>query len=178
MAKLEDKHVTAEIDLGEAQKQEKRNGLLALRHMQAYCSGQGPDGIGRTVTEQDRKELERQGWLCDHIDQRHESAINVLREQQARQMRICAQKQELDVATLEKKHESETADFEKACSAEVQEFEELFSKRKQRLVRRWDLAAEIWKKRQADDGILELPFPIAPVEWPASVPTGMVAARW
>ena len=178
LTKLEDKHLTAEIDLREAQSQEKRNCLLAIRHMEAYCNGHSPEGITRTVTEQDRKELERQHWQRDHLDLRHEAAINVLREQQARQVRLCAQKLEAEVAALEQRNREESEALERALEGELREFEEVFLSRRARLVARWELAAEIWKKRQVDEGILEMPFPIAPVEWPGEARAEGIAVAY
>ncbi len=162
LATLEDRHVVAEMDLRASQEQEQRNCLVALRHMEAYGNGDER----RIVTDQDRRQLERQYWLRDSLGQRHESAINVLREQQAKQMHIRALKLEAEITSLRESQEHDMRDFEKAFQAELSDLEEVFRQRKERLIKRWNLAIDIMRKRRDIEEKTNIPAPIASVEWP------------
>lgn len=68
---------------------------------------------------------------------------------------------------MERRHAEALSVLDRTATGEIAELESLFARRKERLVSRWELAAEIWKRRKVEEGILELPFPIAAVEWPA-----------
>lgn len=83
-------------------------------------------------------------------------------------MRSCAQKLEADALALERMHALEGEASQEKCEAEQREFEEVFEARKRRLVSRWELAVEVWKKRRVDEGVLLglVAFGIAAVEWP------------
>jgi len=164
LTRLEDRHVAAEMDLREAHDLEQRNCLIALRHMVAYCKGD------RNVSEQDRRNLERQYWLRDHLGQKHESAINVLREQQAKQIRVRSHKHEAEVAAAQRRHEAELRSYDQIFEM----FDAQMAQLKARMVWRWELAIRIWKigagLEGADD---EGAFPIAPVDWPIRVRTSI-----
>jgi len=158
--------LAAELDLTEAQSYEKRNCALALRHMEAYCDCNPLTGETHSVTDRDRRELERQRWEHEHMAQRHASAIKVLREQQARQLRQRAQAQEEEVRLLAPNQAKQLEDLESSFRSMEARLEELGEERRRRLAARWDLAVEIWKRRRVAAGQMSLPYPIQGIEWP------------
>lgn len=100
------------------------------------------------------------------MDQRHHSAINVLREQQARQLRQRALKQEGEMVALMCRQEVQREELEKVFEREEAEIERVAEERKERMSERWRLATEVWKKGRSDVGAIRLAHPIAGVEWP------------
>jgi len=134
--------------------------------MEAYCDSEHQPGDLHPITERDRCELKRQRWEHDHMAQRHASAIKVLREQQARQLRQRAQAQEEEVRLLAPKQAKELEDLENSFKAMEGKLEEMGDARRRRLVARWDMAAEIWKRRRVAAGQMSLPYPIQGIEWP------------
>jgi len=163
LARLEDRHVAVEMDLREAHELEQRNCHIALRHMEAYCRGEevGSNQPQRHVTEQDRKNLERQYWIRDHLSQKHESAINVLREQQARQLRVKGQKYDADMAAAQRKHEADLQDYDRIFDT----FHAQMAQLRARLMWRWDLTTRIWKIRAGFESADDTTFYLPPVEW-------------
>ena len=134
--------------------------------MEAYCDCNVLAREAHPVTDRDRRELERQRWEHDHMAQRHASAIKVLREQQARQLRQRSQAQEEEVRLLAPKQAKELEDLETSFKAMEDKLEELGEERRRRLVARWDMAVEIWKRRRVAAGHMSLPYPIQGIEWP------------
>ena len=154
------------MELRDAHDQEQRNCLLALRHMEGYCNGHDPDGTGRVVTLEDRRKLERQYSAWNGMDKRHESAINIMREQQGRQMRARTMKQVNEVSQLQAIQAKESKELTDAMTLELRELEAIFGQRKGRLIKRWNTATDTWKGwREKDEGV-EISYPIAPLEWP------------
>jgi len=103
------------------------------------------------------------------MDQRHQSAINVLREQQARQLRQKAMKQEAETMALIEKHEAGREELDKVLEGEEVEMDMWMEERRRKMSERWRLATEIWKKGRVDVGAIRLPHPIAAIEWPEEV---------
>jgi len=134
--------------------------------MEAYCDCIPLAGETHPVTDRDRAALDRQRWEHDNMAQRHASAIKVLREQQARQLRQRAQAQEEEVRLLAPKQAKELEDLETSFKTMEARFEGLEEERRQRLTARWDLAVEIWKRRRVAAGQMSLPYPIQSIEWP------------
>lgn len=167
LAKLEDRHVASEMDLREAHELEQRNCHIALRHMEAYCRGIETPGqpVQRNVSEQDRRNLERQYWLRDHLSQKQESAINVLREQQAKQLRVRSQKHDSELAAAQRRHEADLRSYDQIYDT----FDAQMSQMKERLAWKWELATRIWKIHAGLEGVEEVTFPLPHVEWPLHV---------
>lgn len=163
---LENRHLEAEMQLREEQKIESRTCLVALRHMEGYCQGHDPEGTGRIVTLADRMKLERQYHTWRHMDKRQESATNVLREQQARQLRNRAQKQTTEVSALQRIQGDEMRQWEKSFDSENRQLENLFAERKLRLVKRWAIAFDTWRGWREKDGAGEIPAQVEPLTWP------------
>lgn len=172
LTSLEDRHVTEEMDLLESQSIELRNCEIALKHMQAYCrSTSDPTSptTDREVTLQDRRNLERQYWLRNNLPRRHESAINVMREQQARQLKNRSLKQMTQVSDLQAEQEKEIQALDRELQRELKELDGLMSQRRERLVKRWTLAVEIWKHCREQDEKTTISLPIKAIPWPDSL---------
>ncbi|KAI9652001.1 MAG: hypothetical protein M1831_007293 [Alyxoria varia] len=173
LANLEDTHITAELELLEHHSLESRNCLTALRHMEGYCKGgQDPTGTERVVTLQDRVKLERQYWRWKNLERKQASAINVMREQQARQLKTRSLKQVNELSALQEAQEKGMRELEDTHAREVEDLRWRFEQRRCRLVGRWDLATGTWKARcetlsQDGDEHGKVPYPVLPVEWPA-----------
>ena len=147
-AVFEDEHVAAEMELIRNQTLEKRTASIALRYKEGYCAGHDPDGTGRVVTQQDRTELDRQRMFCDSLDQRHEAAINVLRAQQVRQLRMETEKLERQITILGRRRDRELKELEQAFDVERRELDKVIAARLERLLLRWHLMDLIFKKQQ------------------------------
>lgn len=142
----------AEHDLRKAQDMETQNVATALKHMEAYClnSGQShPDHL-YTVTEEDFKKLDRQRMLQQSLPRRHENAINVLRAKQERDLKNRRKKQKAELDSLVAAHEREQAAKESEHKRETEKLEATIDMRRRRLLRRWDLKFEIWRRGWED----------------------------
>ena len=167
MAEAEDKQVKAEADLREVQEQERRDNATALKHMEAYCAGTYSTGEphNRTVTEQDLAELDKTFNIRDGMAAKHSSAINVLRGDQARRMRLRSQRQDREVQELRRAQRKEELELERACTNEIHRFEaDAAEKRKKMLIRK-DIQAAIVAKRNSDEISATLSGPFVPYDW-------------
>ena len=168
---LEDRHVIEEMELLESQKLEMRNCEIALKHMQAYCRSSSDPACetpNREVTLQDRRNLERQYWLRNNLPRRHESAVNVMREQQGRQLKNRSLKQMSQVNDLQTAQEKELQALDEKMQGEIRELDGLMLQRKERLIHRWDLAVDIWKHCREQDEKTKITLPIRAIDWPNS----------
>jgi len=165
MAEAEDKQVKAEGDMRDAHEREKRDNATALKHMEAYCAGTYSSGElhNRPVTAQDVAELEKTRRTREQMDAKHESAINILRGEQSRRIRMRGQRQEREEQELRRAQRKEDLDLERTCGQEeVQLASEVVEKREQ-LRHRWQLqTAIVAKKLQV--AIAPLPAPVLPNE--------------
>ncbi|KAK3690989.1 aspartate-semialdehyde dehydrogenase [Vermiconidia calcicola] len=151
MVEAEDKQVSAEADLRECHAHEKRDNGTALKHMEAYCAGRYSNGQahGRVVTEQDRAELDKARRFRAAMDAKHGSAINVLRGEQMRRMKLRAQRQEKEMQELRRTQRKEELELERECSTGVHRFDELVVEKKQKLLVRRELQDAIVAKKIA-----------------------------
>jgi hypothetical protein len=149
MSEAEDKQVKAEADMREVHAQEKRDNATALRHMEAYCAGTYSNGDlhGRTVTEQDLAELEKARKVRDAMDPKHGSAINVLRGEQGRRIKLRAQRQEKEMQESNRNQRKEELEFGRACTAEVGGFEGMLAEKQRRINVRWEMQVAILAKK-------------------------------
>jgi hypothetical protein len=156
MADAEDKQVKAEADLRELHLQERRDNATALKHMEAYCAGTYSSGEahGRTVTDQDLLELEKARRTRDVMDTKHSNAINVLRGEQGRRIKLRAQRQERVVQDLKRAQRSEELEFERKCTSELLAIDTSKAKRQKRILTRWELQVAILTK-QVELGMLD-----------------------
>ena len=167
MAEAEDKQVKAEADMRESHLQEKRDNATALKHMEAYCAGTYSTGEAnnRTVTEQDLAELEKTRRLRDAMDSKHESAINVLRGEQGRRMRLRAQRQEKELQELRRAQRKEELEFERACTSEINRLEELMREKRKKILSRWEIQVALFTKNIANEPHLTASETFSSVDW-------------
>lgn len=173
---LEDRQVTAEMELRNTLEQSERSVNIRLKHMQAYCDGlsRGSTSDGklpaRTVTPRDLRELGQQYNLRDGMARLHASKINVMRDQQAKRMEELLDRQELEFEKLLTKQRQEKEEQVARFSSEEDALKKTFAERKCRLIRRWELAIEILQKElETQDGLKYGPIPTP--EWPTETTT-------
>lgn len=156
-----------EADLRETHEAERRNTATALRHMEAYCRGETTTGEphGRTITDQDMRELSKAQYARDNMDTRQTGAINVLRGEQSRRMSRRLQKQEEEILQLEARQQRELdsiqQDHDNALRVWVQEV----SKMKAKLQEWWFIETEIWRKRLEKETGAYFEGTLPPVSW-------------
>lgn len=162
-SELEERHLTAEMDLLNDLDHEKKACLVRLRHMEAYCHhSQTPprspeseqsqlnstDELPtRKVTDKDFNQLAQQYRLRDSMDNLHASKIKVLRERQARVHQNSVTKMEKDLANLIEEQGKELEYSEKTFEQEEHALASALEDRKGRLQRRWKLKEEIERKK-------------------------------
>lgn len=153
LSEAEDKQVQAEADLLATHGRENRDMATALKHMEAYCAGTlgGGEPHGRTVTDQDRGELEKSRRARDAMAGRHEGAIRVLRGEQGRRMKSRVARQERELSCLERAQKAEAAELER--SFDFTESLEFF--KRETLVRRWEVQDAVFLRRlEVDTGVV------------------------
>lgn len=170
-AHLEDRQVTAEMELRANLKQQKRSVGIRLRHMEAYCDGLGRSATGtvpaRVVTERDLRELGQQYNIRDDLERLHQSKVNVMRDKQAKQMEQLMHRQDEEMAQLGQKQDEELEVLDTASANEEEAFVRLFEERKRRLTQRWIISEEVLlKKLEREKGVRFAPLP--PITWSAS----------
>lgn len=152
LAEAEDKQVQAEADLLATHERENRDLATALKHMEAYCAGTlgGGEPHGRTVTDQDRGELEKTRRAREAMAGRHEGAIRVLRGEQGRRMKSRVARQERETASLERAHRNENAEMERGFELT----EGLDVVKREVLARRWEVQDAVFlRKLEIETGV-------------------------
>lgn len=116
--------------------------------MDAYCSGANPTNpeLAHTVTDEDRKKLERQRMTQEKLPAKHESAINVLRAKQERDAKLKLQKQQTELQHLDGQYEKDKNAEELQYVKDSSRLDKIIQARRGRLIQRWDLRFEIWRK--------------------------------
>lgn len=182
MAEAEDKQVKAEADMRETHNQERRDSATALKHMEAYCAGTYSTGEphNRTITEQDRAELDKARRTRDQMDTKHESQINVLRGEQSRRMRLRAQRQDRELQETRRQQRQEELQFERACTAETSRLDETVALKQRKIQWRWELQMAIFAKKVEAEMDVHLACRLPTAEWNArhdSTATSYFTAR-
>lgn len=163
---LEQRHLDAEVDLNHQLELERQACDTRLRHMQAYCNPRStvqgmPD---RVVTKNDYRQLEQQYHIRNGMDNLHASRINVLREKQGKQTERIMAKQEAELEALESEFEHQNDELDINFEEEEQNLQQEFAERKKRLIRRWDLAELIERRKlELEKGVQYGPLPA--VKW-------------
>jgi hypothetical protein len=153
LSEAEDKQVQAEADLLATHERENRDLATALKHMEAYCAGTlgGGEPHGRTVTEQDRGELEKTRRAREAMSSRHEGAIRVLRGEQGRRMKSRVARQEREIASLERAQRNETAEMERGFEL----MDGLDGAKREALSRRWEVQDAVFLRRlEVETGVV------------------------
>ena len=160
MSEAEDKQVQAEADLRLAHDQESRDTATALKHMEAYCAGtyvSTGEPHGRIVTAQDLAGLENARRVREGLEARHASAINVLRGEQARRLKLRGQRQERELVEMRRGQRKEELEGERLGREEFRGFEEFVEGRWVVLRRRWEAQERVKVKRVemgCEDGLV------------------------
>ena len=162
LVSLEHRHLSAEEDLRKGLEAEKRGCDVKLKHMQAYCNPRATvEGMPRReITKADYRQLELQYHIRDGMDILHTSKINVLREKQAKQLERILAKQEAELSQAGTDFEQELQDLQKGFEDEDENQKIEFTKRRKRLVKRWNLMESIERRRleqETEEGYGKMP---------------------
>lgn len=152
MAEAEDKQVSAEAELREVHDRERISSATALKHIETYCAGVYSSGIphGRVITDQDLAQLNFARRERDGMDQKHSSAINVLRGEQSRRIKLRGIRQEREAQDLVRGQRKEELEFERGFSSESAKLESSLEGKKKRIGWRWELECAVLAKRLSE----------------------------
>lgn len=163
---MEDRHLSAEVDLHSTLESERQACETRLRHMEAYCNSSTLiEGMPvRRVTVKDFRGLAQQYHVRDGMESLHDSRINVLRERQAKQVETVIARQKEELATLDRQCQSDLGKLELAFSQIAADGRLASEDRRLILTRRWALAEEIVRRRlEIETG--EEYAPLTPIGW-------------
>lgn len=150
LSEAEDKQVKAEADMRHLHSKEKQDNATALKHMEAYCAGTystSDEAHNRPVTDQDRAELEKTRRMRDGMDSKHESAINVLRGEQSRRMKLRAQRQDKELQELRRAQRKEELELERFWTAEMHGLDDFAAEKRKKLNLRWEVQTAVLARR-------------------------------
>lgn len=148
LERLEEKQISAEHDLRTTHEQETQNVATALKHMEAYCLSTNalrPEHA-HIVTEEDFKKLDRQRMVQQDLPRKHENAINVLRARQERETKRRIEKQEAELDSMDAENEKDKFAEETNHKKELERLDAVIEARRRRLLQRWDLKFEMWRR--------------------------------
>jgi hypothetical protein len=147
---------------------ETQNVATALKYIDAYCSGPNPahEWVTYAVTDEDRRKLERQRITQEKLPARHESAINVLRAKQERDTRVRVQKHRSELDQLEADYEKERSAQELQYDKDSSQLDMIIQARRSKIMRRWDLRYEIWRRNWEKENEYRLYGTIPHENWP------------
>ncbi|KAF2703863.1 hypothetical protein K504DRAFT_462933 [Pleomassaria siparia CBS 279.74] len=168
LERLDESQIVAEHDLRESHAQETQNVATALKYMEAYCSGSkltNPD-TAHTITEEDRNKLARQYVIQKKLPAKHESAINVLRARQEMNVKTKMQKQQAELEQLTTNYGMEKQAEEWQYMQDSDRLEVLIEARRRRVIHRWDLKFEIWRRGWESQHKTTLNGRLPHEEWP------------
>ncbi|KAF2467192.1 uncharacterized protein BDR25DRAFT_69500 [Lindgomyces ingoldianus] len=168
LERLDEFQIVAEHDLRKSHDQETQNVATALKYMEAYCSGSNPTNpdTAHIVTEEDRKKLARQYLIQQKLPGKHESAINVLRAKQEKNTKLKLQKQQTELQQLDADHEREKGAEELHHVKNLTRLESLIESRRRKIMSRWDLRFEIWRRDWNSQHGTTLSGNLPHEEWP------------
>jgi hypothetical protein len=183
---LEERQLLAEHDLLKAHAQETQNVATALKYIEAYCLGTKNDQEhAHTVTEEDFKKLDRQRLIQRDLPRKHTSAINVLRARQELDTERRLEAQEAELEQMDADYEKERAANEAEYTKELEKLEAIIEARRKRLLQRWDLKFEMWRRDWEEQHNTTLNAKLEHEDWPArkadhaiTVPESSCLARY
>ncbi|KAI4204205.1 MAG: hypothetical protein LQ350_001396 [Teloschistes chrysophthalmus] len=166
LATLEHRHLSAEVDLERTLEIERQACGTRLKHMQAYCNPRHKiEGMpNRVVTKQHHRQLEQQRYVWAGIDNLHAARINVLREKQAKQLERVMGKQEAELEAVDLELSQKMQRLDERCRQQEGALKEEFRERRRRLVKRWDLAEAI-QRRRLENETGEVYGALPAIEW-------------
>jgi hypothetical protein len=164
----EERQLQAEHDLLKAQAQETQNVATALKYIEAYCLGTKNDQEhAHAVTEDDFKKLDRQRLLQRDLPRKHASAINVLRARQELDTERKLEAQEVELEQMDVDYEKEKLTQETVYKEELEKLEIMIETRRKRLLQRWDLKFEMWRRDWEEQHNTTLNAKLEHEDWPA-----------
>ncbi|EDU49919.1 hypothetical protein PtrSN002B_000167 [Pyrenophora tritici-repentis] len=167
LERLEERQLLAEHDMIKAHAQETQNVCTALKYIEAYCVGTREEqDRTHTVSEDDLKKLERQKATQRELPRKHASAINVLRARQEVDMERRLEAQEAELEQLDADYEKEVSAKEAEYKKESERLEGLIATRRKRLLQRWDLRFEMWRKGWEEQNNTTLDAKLEHETWP------------
>jgi hypothetical protein len=190
LEQLEERQVTAELELRKTHEEEAQKVATGLKYMERYCNepsvfspgpslgqlimAEPPDARAipprHHVTDEDRNKLQRQYMLRDNLPQKHEAAISVLRAKQDREMRMRQEKNAKEMEDLEQEYERAVNAIEGLQRKEEGRLDALIESRKRRLIKRWELKGELWRRDYETRAGVSCPGRILFPHWPESAP--------
>lgn len=167
MSEAEDKQVKAEADMRQVHEKEIQDNATALKHILAYCNGtySSGDPHGREVTDQDRAELAKTQRTRELMDSRHSSAINVLRGEQSRRIRLRGMRQEKELQDLQRVHEAVDAKRDFTHERHIRDLDDFAHVRRLRMQRRWRLQTAILLRTIENETGVAVGHNIPEAEW-------------
>ncbi|KAL1612095.1 hypothetical protein SLS60_000318 [Paraconiothyrium brasiliense] len=168
LERLDEFQLTMEHDLRNAHAVETQNVATALKYIEAYCSGPNPahEGVMYTVTDEDRRKLERQRTTQEKLPAKHESAINVLRAKQERDIKLRLQRQQSELEQLETDYEKNKSAQELQYTKDCSQLDMIIRTRRNKLARQWDLRSEIWRREWEKENECKLYGTLPHETWP------------
>ncbi|KAL8935059.1 MAG: hypothetical protein Q9216_005606 [Gyalolechia sp. 2 TL-2023] len=166
LSSLEQRHLSAEVDLERTLDIERQACDTRLKHMQAYCNPRSVvEGMpNRVITRQHHRQLEQQYHVRSGMGNLHTARINVLREKQGKQLERIIGKQELELKDMERELASKMQQLDSAAQSDEQLLQHEFSERRKRLTSRWSLAEAIERKK-LENATGEAYAPLPPIGW-------------
>ncbi|CAN9358254.1 unnamed protein product [Alternaria alternata] len=186
LERLEERQLLAEHDLLKAQSQETQNVATALKYIEAYCLGtRNDEERAHTVSEEDFKKLDRQRMIQQDLPRKHASAINVLRARQELDTKRRIETQEAELQQLLVDHENEKIRKEAEYQKELERLDAVIEVRRKRLLQRWDLKFEMWRRDWEAQHNTTLTAELEHEDWPSrkadhaiSIPEASSLARY
>jgi hypothetical protein len=164
----EERQLQAEHDLLKAQAQETQNVATALKYIKAYCLGTKNDQEhAHTVTEEDFKKLDRQRLLQRDLPRKNASAINVLRARQELDTERKLEAQQMELEQMDVDYGKENLTQEEVYKKELEKLEIMIETRRKRLLARWDLKFEMWRRDWEEQHNTTLHAKLEHEDWPA-----------
>ncbi|KAL9600565.1 MAG: hypothetical protein Q9219_003111 [cf. Caloplaca sp. 3 TL-2023] len=166
LASLEQRHLSAEVDLERTLEVERQACDTRLKHMQAYCNPRSAvEGMpNRVVTKQHRRRLEQQYHIRNGMDNLHTAKVHVLREKQGKQVERIISKQEVELRDMETELAWRMQQLEASRQADEQLLRREVSERRKRLTSRWALTEAIERKR-LENATGKTYAALPPIEW-------------
>ncbi|KAI4691884.1 uncharacterized protein J4E84_002851 [Alternaria hordeiaustralica] len=167
LERLEERQLLAEHDLLKAQSQETQNVATALKYIEAYClrTRSNQERV-HAVSEEDLKKLDHQRLIQQDLPRRHASAINVLRARQEMDTARRLEAQEAELQQLGIEHEKKKFAKEAEYQKELARLETVIELRRKRLLQRWDLRFEIWRRDWEAQHNTTLTVELEHEDWP------------
>jgi hypothetical protein len=173
-ARLEERHIAAEVDQRKEFEREKRNSQTRIKYMERYCGTPSPtpppaeiapaasDSTQpvRKITHRQKQQLAQEYLDQESMDQLHEAKIKVLRDRQERQLQEAISRIEKELEQLVDQNAASIADLERKNQQEEQSVLAALDMKRARLIHRWTLEeAVLRKKLQLRDGLPYGPLP-------------------